>query len=264
MILKKTNNYIYVLLAIFFVACSSNYPKNNNVVEENDNNFDSIFCLSTIRALFDGGYDGIMTVGELKKHGNCGLGTFDRIDGEMIVLNDTVYQCRYDGSVVVAADSVTVPFATVKHFNPELAMEEYPIVYSKEKNGSVVSLVDEVEAKSKFDKVASSFCQDTTNMAYVVILSGYFEEVNVRSEKPQTPPYKPLVEVMKTDQTFFTYKNISGAMVAMYTPESMSETTGAGMHYHFISDDRTKGGHVSSFKMKGLQFQIDVIDLSEL
>ena len=44
--------------------------------------------MSTCGALVQGDYQGCVTVGELLKHGDFGLGTFDGLDGEGIMLDD--------------------------------------------------------------------------------------------------------------------------------------------------------------------------------
>ncbi len=49
----------------------------NSDLQEND---DILFQTSTISALLEGAYDGNMTYGELKKHGDFGLGTFNGLD----------------------------------------------------------------------------------------------------------------------------------------------------------------------------------------
>ena len=61
---------------------------------------DQLTQVSTIDALLAGAYDGVMNTSEFKNYGNFGLGTFDKLDGEMIVLNGDVYQARYDGKVI--------------------------------------------------------------------------------------------------------------------------------------------------------------------
>ena len=43
-------------------------------------------------------YDGDVTIRELLRHGNFGLGTFNGLDGEMLVLDGRCYQLRADGS----------------------------------------------------------------------------------------------------------------------------------------------------------------------
>src|SRR5262249_51468753 len=56
-----------------------------------------VYQISTISSLLAGGYDGDTTVGELLHHGNFGLGTFNGVDGEMMVLDGKVYRGTVDG-----------------------------------------------------------------------------------------------------------------------------------------------------------------------
>src|ERR1700739_4074750 len=57
----------------------------------------TVFQTSTVKALMEGAPTGDMTRGELKTHGDFGLGTFDGLDGEMIELDGMVFQVRADG-----------------------------------------------------------------------------------------------------------------------------------------------------------------------
>lgn len=81
-----------------------------------DQTYNTLFQVSTYNDLAGGGYDGDTTIGELKKHGDTGLGTFNGLNGEMIVLNGTVYQVRNDGTVQVMDDSKKTPFTMVTFF----------------------------------------------------------------------------------------------------------------------------------------------------
>lgn len=47
---------------------------------------DTITQVSTLEALLAGDYAGRLSLGQLLGYGNFGLGTFDRLDGEMILL----------------------------------------------------------------------------------------------------------------------------------------------------------------------------------
>ncbi|MDV3301034.1 acetolactate decarboxylase [Mycobacterium avium] len=58
-----------------------------------------IFQTSTMGALLDGVYEGNVTVRELLRHGDFGLGTFNRLDGEMLVLDGVCYQLRADAVI---------------------------------------------------------------------------------------------------------------------------------------------------------------------
>ncbi|MDO4496907.1 MAG: acetolactate decarboxylase [Bacteroidales bacterium] len=201
-------------------ACDS---ENNDPPFKPDS--DTLYQIGTLSGLYEAKYDGLITVNELRKYGDCGLGTFDKINGEMVVLNDTVYQCLWDGSVVVADAATTVPFADVTTFNGDLTFT----VPACENMAQLTQALNEHVAPESI---------------YVASLSGYFPLMKVRSELPQEKPYRPLVEVLKTDERVFNYTNVTGTVVALYTPESMASETGKGWHLHFISADRKQGGHV--------------------
>jgi acetolactate decarboxylase len=80
---------------------------------------DVLFQVSTLEALKEGIFDGTTTIGALLEHGDFGLGTFDRLDGAMVVLDGVVYQAVADGSIHVANDSAKTPFADVTSFQPD-------------------------------------------------------------------------------------------------------------------------------------------------
>lgn len=82
-----------------------------------------VFQVSTINALLQGLYDGEMTCGELKKQGDLGVGTFDGLDGEMVVVDGEILQVKADGKVLPAADGERTPFATVTFFKADQAQK---------------------------------------------------------------------------------------------------------------------------------------------
>src|SRR5271170_4652934 len=79
----------------------------------------TLFQVSTSTALVQGVYDGVVRVGELKQHGDFGLGTFDGLDGEMLAVDGHFYQVHAGGQVEEAADDAKAPFAVVSFFRPE-------------------------------------------------------------------------------------------------------------------------------------------------
>ena len=83
---------------------------------------ESIYQVTLLQSLAQGYFDGSMTVADLKEHGDTGIGTFDGLNGEMIVLEGVVYQATGDGSVVVPADDETVPFSNVTFFEEDLEL----------------------------------------------------------------------------------------------------------------------------------------------
>ena len=61
-----------------------------------------MYQVSTLQALMLGYSRSVITVGELIKHGNTGLGTFEDVDGEMIVTDGVCYRATETGEVVKA------------------------------------------------------------------------------------------------------------------------------------------------------------------
>ena len=102
------------------------------------------------------------------------------------------------------------------------------------------------------------------NRFYVARVDGTFSKMNVRSEYAQEEPYKPLVEVLETDQTFFDYENVEGTVVALYCPDYMKELNNAGWHMHFVSKDGKKGGHVLDLAVGKADIAWDYTDNFEM
>ena len=208
------------------VETKSEQPENTNTQAETDR--ETIYQVALLQSLTQGYYDGIIKVSELKEHGDIGIGTFEGVNGEMIVLDGTVYQALGDGTVQVAADDETVPFSNVTFFD---------------KDGSVeLSDINDVNALK--EKLNAMVEENGKNLFYFVKMSGTFEKMNVRSEIKQEKPYKTLDKALETDQREFSYDNITGTVVALYCPDYMNGLNTPGWHFHFISDDKTKGGHL--------------------
>ena len=78
--------------------------------------------VSLLQGLTYGDYYGSITVSRLKELGDTGIGTFDALNGELIMLDGTVYRAAYDGTVEAVADEETIPFSNVtfflRHFIP--------------------------------------------------------------------------------------------------------------------------------------------------
>jgi acetolactate decarboxylase len=81
---------ICIVIAICFVAgllagCVSAPPPDD---QDQD---DVLTQVSTIDAILNGLYDGVITYRDLKEHGDFGIGTFEGLDGEMVALDGNFY-----------------------------------------------------------------------------------------------------------------------------------------------------------------------------
>ena len=103
-----------VLTMLCVLASCVTVHAEENAATLDGTNGDVLYQVALIQSLVQGYYDGIITVGELKQHGDTGIGTFEGLNGEMIVLDGTVYQAVADGSITIPADEETVPSGSVK------------------------------------------------------------------------------------------------------------------------------------------------------
>lgn len=191
-------------------------------------NRDTLFQVSLLQCLTYGDYCGSITVGELKQHGDTGIGTFNRLNGEMILLDGRVYRAAGDGSVEMVSDDETVPFGMAAFLEPD-------------ETGTLQEIPDFDALCGRLNRMAA---EKGINRFYMIRIDGLFREVNVRSVYAQQEPYQRLAKVMEHDQTFFDYKNIEGTLVGLYCPPYMASLNAVGWHLHFVSGDKTKGGHV--------------------
>ena len=201
-----------------------------------------------LQSLVQGYYDGIITVGELKKHGDIGIGTFEGVNGEMIVLDGVVYQAIADGSIVIPSDEETVPFCNVTFFNVDetLALKNIP---------------DMTALQDAMNGVVNRIGK---NCFYMVKINGLFHSIKVRSEYKQQKPYRPLDVALAEDQTEFDYENIRGTVVGLYCPDYMGGLNTVGWHFHFITEDRTRGGHVLQVSIEEAEAAFDITDGFEI
>lgn len=198
---------------------------------------DRITQPSTIDALLGGAYDGQMTCRKLLTYGDFGIGTFDKLDGEMTVLGGKVYQIKTDGRVYTPDLSTKTPFATVCNFQPDT---QFKIQSADFKTAE--SIIDE--------KIPNQ------NTFLAVEISGTFKHIKVRSVPAQQKPYQPLAEVVKS-QSVFDINEISGTIVGFRTPPFAKGLNVPGYHFHFLSSDFTQGGHILDFDMTEGECKID-------
>ncbi|MBQ9058361.1 MAG: acetolactate decarboxylase [Atopobiaceae bacterium] len=217
-------------------------------VQETPSNRETISQVALLQSLLQGDYYGSISIGDLKKHGDIGIGTFDKLNGELIMVDGVLYRAKGDGTVEVPADSETIPFSNVTFFDADGTQS-----------------VEGVESFKALEEILNACVAELgPNRFYFARVDGTFSKVNVRSEYAQEEPYKPLVEVLETDQTFFDYENVEGTVVALYCPDYMKELNNAGWHLHFVSKDGTMGGHVLDLAVDKAELALDATDNFEM
>ncbi len=190
----------------------------------------SLFQTSLMSALLDGVYDGDMTVGELLGHGGFGIGTFNGLDGEMVLLGGQAWQFRGDGSVAAPSMEQHTPYAVVTNFVPTIT-------------SPLPANATRAEAAAAIDDLLGS-----ENYMYALRITGTFREVTTRTVTKQNKPYRPMVDATDED-AILRFTDIPGTVVAFRTPLYEQGIGVPGCHAHFIDDARMRGGHVLDFTL---------------
>jgi acetolactate decarboxylase len=199
---------------------------------------DTLAQISTIDSLMAGVYDGTITCGNIKEYGDFGVGTFDKLDGEMVVLDGGVFQVKSDGVVYKVEDALTSPFAAVTYFDADLK----PQISAGLKMADVQKLID------------SSV--PTENIFYAIKIDGTFSYMKTRSVPAQQKPYPVLTEVT-AKQAVFEFQNISGTIVGFRCPPYVNGVNVPGYHLHFLTADKKAGGHILDFTVQEAKLTID-------
>jgi acetolactate decarboxylase len=209
-----------------------------NIVSCSTVHLNTVTQVSTIDAILAGAYDGTMTLHELATYGNFGIGTFDKLDGEMVLFDGTFLQIKGDGNVVMPDLMAKTPFASVVQFEKDITTK-------------LPAGINYTALKTIVDEKAP-----TMNVFCAVQVTGTFRTMKTRSVPAQKKPYPPLTEVTK-HQAVFNLKNVSGTIVGFRSPLYVKGINVPGYHMHFISDDFSSGGHILAFELETGTADID-------
>ena len=179
-------------------------------------------------ALLDGIYDGDCSVEHLLTRGDFGVGTFNALDGEMLILEGTCYRLSSDGTVGATTPTQLTPFAVVTRFEAHVSHR-----------------IDEPHTAERLHDLLVALTP-SDNYLYAYRIIGDFEFVRTRTVARQEQPYRRLVEVTKGEPVQ-VFPKVTGDIVGFRTPVFQQGIGIAGDHAHFIDEDRTQGGHVLDF-----------------
>ncbi len=190
-----------------------------------------IYQFSLLNALMDGVSETGITVSKLKSMGNQGLGTFTRMNGELLFLDGVVYQLEAEGNIREAADDDQIPFAVSTQFAPQRTKQ--------------------VQFKDKYDldHALDGFNDHAGNLFMTYRINGQFDYLKCRTVRGQQFKGEPLSELGKR-QSVEEYESIDGTVIGFRTPKNWQGFNVAGEHLHFISSDRKAGGHVLEMTTK--------------
>lgn len=200
-----------------------------------------IFQFSTVSALMAGLATSGPTASQLHGYGTHGIGTFSRMNGELLYLNNTAYQFTSDGQTRRAPPNEPLPFIQVTKFQPEYRT----LASSNLTRDNLLELFasggPEAGGKNSF----IPFC-----------VRGSFKAVHLRVAGPQLFEGQSLSEVAKNAKQW-SLSDVKGTIWGISSPEWAQGISVAGVHCHFVTDadvaggKDVRGGRVRDFEVGG-------------
>ncbi len=192
----------------------------------------SIFQVSTTGALVQGVYQGCTRVRDLKAHGDFGLGTYEDLDGELVMLDGHCFRATAEGVTREVNDDRFVPFAVITRFETD-------------RKESVLDIDSLASLERKMDVFRSS-----ENIFTGIKLDGVFDKLDLRAAC-KAAAGEDLVTAT-SHQSEFHLENVEGTLVGFWTPAYARTLNVSGYHLHFISADRKQGGHLLNLNTREL------------
>lgn len=233
-----------ILLAVLLLGLSVTSCQQSSSPSETDASFadkDVFYHYSIWTALVNKVYDGKLTVAEVKKHGDIGLGTYDGVDGELIMLDNVLYHVPASGVVSIANDSMHIPYLNTTFFEPD----------------SLYQIKERINYDELRKQIQQSF--PSKNFFYAFKIHGEFDTLRLGSLYKQERPYAEGLDSLMPKRPIFNHTNIKGTMVGFFCPDFIGDINVAGFHLHFISDDKKVGGHVMEFSGQNFEVGMDKI-----
>ena len=202
---------------------------------------------STLNALMLGNFDCTMSVGAFLRDADTGIGTYTGLNGEAIFEDGVAYRATADGTVTVMSPEDGVAFGTVSKFDASVPV-------------GTLSGISSIEA---LKAALAPYVNKNPNIFYMLKATGTFRKMHVRSCYACEKPYPTLSEAA-SHQKEFQYQDVAGSVIAVYCPPYVEGLNLPGWHFHFLSQDKTKGGHILGLQADALSIQINPIHDWEL
>lgn len=202
---------------------------------------------STLNALMLGNFDKTVSVKDFLHHADTGIGTYTGLDGEAIFEDGVAYKATADGKVSVMQPEDGVAFGTVAKFD-----ESVPEVELKN--------ISDIET---LKQALEPYVKEDQNIFYMIKAKGVFKTMHVRSCFASEKPYPTLSEVAQ-DQREFHFENTRGDVIAVWCPKYVNGINLPGWHFHYLSGDKTQGGHILGLSADSLRVKINKIERFDL
>jgi acetolactate decarboxylase len=228
----------FVCLFLLLVLCNNPViaQQKTKTADTRDNLFSAGFASGFIGGLYDNWYP----YKQLEKHGDFGLGAPGQLDGELLMLNGKIYQTKSTGKTTLVADTGKLPYAVVCFFKAKKTFKH-------------AGTLNKTTLYAYLDSLVTN-----QNGIYAIHISGKFKLVKTRAFPPVEKPYVPLAAMLNKQQ-FFENSNLQGDLVGFRIPAFMEGAHISGYHFHFLSMDKTAGGHLIDLDATDITIEVDTL-----
>jgi len=244
---------VFFLCSICFIGCKdinqsiapvteTSKQSNTQQSESDPAKSDIFYHYSVWYAFVNKIFDGELKVSELKQKGDIALGSYDRLDGELIMLDGVPYRATQDGKVTVAKDDAKIVYANATFFDEEQS-------FKIDKIGNYKDLRTKINEKLP-----------SKNLFYAFKIHGDFKKMKCGGLHKQEKPFKEGLDVLIPNRPIFERENFSGTMIGFFCPDYIGDINVKAYHLHFVSDDRQFAGHVMEFEAENLEVSIDYMN----
>jgi acetolactate decarboxylase len=201
----------------------------------------ALYLSAPVNSLLKGFYEQDTFIYDLKKYGDFGLGTFNNLDGEMLMIDGRVYRLGADGFTYDIDDGTRTPFACVTFFSPDLIED-------------IEGDLDFAAFNSILDRLIVS-----RNMLYAIRIEGLFNSVKVWSVQKQEN-YHPLKQDEgSADRPIFEFEDVRGTLAGFYVPRFIKSLSMPGFHLHFLTQDTKRGGHLHECRLQNAHIAMQAV-----
>lgn len=183
-------------------------------------------------------FTGLAPLSEATAGATLGLGTFDGLDGEFVLVAGVPYRVGMDGRPTVVDTSRSTPFVQAVDFQPDTS-------------GPVAPGTPCANLAPVIQQLAG-----TDDGIIAVRVRGTFTDLVMRSVPGQSVPY-PALSAVIAQQAVFPLAGRRAVLVGFLQGGDMLGIGQPGLHLHGVTADRSAGGHVLSCVV-GSDVQISV------
>lgn len=246
--LKQIQLSLFILVLSTF-GCLQNDQHQDNATNESNLDADGMaegqndlfYHYSIWWAFVNRVFEGDLDAAHLKTKGNIGLGSYNQLDGELIMLDGVLYQAKQDGTVLQPSDDIKIAYANAAFFKAD---QEFVLKDIKNYD----QLRDEINSRLP-----------SGNYFYGFRIHGQFKKMTCGGLHKQEKPYTKGLDTLIPTRPKFFKENVSGTMVGFYCPEFIGNINVSGYHLHFVSDDKSFAGHVMEFEAESVNVAFDLM-----